>query len=95
MKDPLNCVCMCDCECVYVHPQALGLCVSCGQPLKAVMLEGWKLHHDPNVSLGRCTRVSSQWYIVCVQGMERVWRRLRGMSSGVCGRPPAGKCWMR
>lgn len=29
--------------------KALGMCVNSGQPLKAVMLEGWKLQHDPNI----------------------------------------------
>jgi nuclear pore complex protein Nup107 len=31
--------------------KALSICVSSGQPLKAVMLGGWKLHHDPNMDM--------------------------------------------
>ena len=36
------------CICAGQLAKAQDLCVECGQPWKAAVLEGWRLHHDPN-----------------------------------------------
>ena len=37
---------------VTTSGQAQELCLKCGQPWKAEVLEGWRLHHDPNFGKG-------------------------------------------
>jgi nuclear pore complex protein Nup107 len=51
--------------------KALSICVSSGQPLKALMLEGWKLHHDPNLGMSATDDAPEQ-----VEGNELrdVWK---------------------
>lgn len=39
----------CPPSCNRCVSQAQELCLQCGQPWRAAALEGWKLHHDPNV----------------------------------------------
>lgn len=76
--------------------QALGMCVNSGQPLKALMLEGWKLHHDPNMARRKPFCV---WYIplqsYLLQKELINWNPLKAMSSEISGRRLAGRCWMR